>query len=218
MHRPWSLLVLALAASACDRPISTAPASRPGPLTDAVMNDRANASIPPPDGGFIPFDQMEPGAAERARSLLAAAERMPVPASVRARRERERRDPVRHAVSEGPLPGGAIAAVVRAPGSVPARLIVISSAAADDRAMFFADAALDRDEVSEPEPTGRRIGFVHADGRVEWRGTGDTEFRVLGLGIASSPGRHFIATIARAAESGPILDVPGLGLIRIAEP
>ena len=211
-HR-WPILVLVIAVSACDGPATTA-ATNPSPFPDAPMNQRADGPIPPPDGGFIPFEDLEPEVAARMGRMVAAAERTPGPASSRSRDAREQRDPVRFAVSDEPLPGGAVAAVVRTPGPGRGRLIVISRDATDDRAMFLADAALDREEESDAGTLRRRVVFVRADGGLN---TPDGAAEPLGVTVPAA-GRHFIATLMHAAESGSRVHVPGVGMVRIAEP
>lgn len=160
---------------------------------------------------FIRFEDMEPEQARRMRDLIARAERAREPASVKARRERNARHPVRYAVADERLPDGAVAAVVRDPHSVPARLVVISRDA-DDLALYLADAARDRDEAAIASPHGRRLVLVMADQRLIIKSEIGSEAGTLDLLIPNPPGRELTALLLRAAAGGHAIRIAGIGL------
>jgi hypothetical protein len=171
-----------------------------------------------PAGGahtrFVRFEDMDPEQAERMRDMIARAEKMPEPAPVRLRRERNELHPVQYAVAANPLPGGAVAAVVRDARSAPARLIVISRNA-DDLALYLADAALDQDEEAVPNPIARRLVLVAADRRIVTHAERGTEIGTLDATFPASPGRELTAPLIHAAERGRTLQVAGVGLVTL---
>jgi hypothetical protein len=171
-----------------------------------------------PAGGapnrFIRFEDMDPEEAGRMRDMIARAEKAPVPASVQARRERNKLQPVRYGLSDQPLPGGAVAAVLREPEPEPMRLVVISRRA-DDRALFMGDIALDRDEDAVAEPRGSRLILVAADGTVVTQTSAGSHPAQLDVSIPDSCSRELIAPFLRAAEATPPVFVPGIGSVRI---
>ncbi len=74
--------------------------------------------------------------------------------------------PLRIGFAEGPLPGGAVVAVVRDPAGVAKRAFIFSESTISSRAISLARITLSEDEFALPEISSRRVLFVTADQRV----------------------------------------------------
>ncbi|HEX8212224.1 MAG TPA: hypothetical protein VF584_18755 [Longimicrobium sp.] len=74
--------------------------------------------------------------------------------------------PLRIGFAEGPLPDGAVAAVVRDPTGVAKRAFIFSESTISSRAISLARIALDEDEFAHLEISSARVLFVTADQRV----------------------------------------------------
>ncbi|HEU4451509.1 MAG TPA: hypothetical protein VFR81_00575 [Longimicrobium sp.] len=182
---------------------------RPGSrsIAEGLMSNDPNESDLPHSARFVSFDEMDLEMAERMRGVAPAE---PAPGAVRPGRQ-----PAEYAVSDDPLPGGAVAAVVREAGANPVRLVVISGDQPADRALFLADVALDRDEEVAPEPDGRRLLLVGAGGEIVTHTAAGSVVGMLHLTVTSSRSRELIAPFLRAAEESPPAHVPGIGYVRI---
>jgi hypothetical protein len=73
---------------------------------------------------------------------------------------------LRFGFAEGPLPHGAVAAVVRDPDGLAKRAFIFSESAISARALSLARIVLNEDEYTLPEVASARVLFVTADQRV----------------------------------------------------
>ena len=143
-------------------------------------------------------------------------------AETRANRQHERDSsapgadahPVRLAVTSEELPAGAIAMVVRDPGSRTPRLLVFSEQSLDDAAFILADMALRRDERVHVGAGTRRVLLVARDQSV--RTADGAHLGELGLENVFGGSRHFTARLLDEARIRPETLVPGVGRVRLA--
>jgi hypothetical protein len=187
---------------------------QPHSVTEASMRGDSNERSRAHEAQFVAFDEMDPELAIRMEEMVSRVEDKPLPYASKLRRERNRSQPVRYGVSDQPLPGGAVAAVLREPEPAPMRLVVISPRA-DDRALFLGDIALDRDEDAVPEPEGSRLILIAEDGGVVMQARSGSDSAQLDVSIPDSCSRELISPFLHAAESSPPISVPGIGTVRI---
>lgn len=195
-----ALTLLALAACETARGIPT------GTAGGAAMQ---NGNNPVPDGGikFTRFEDMPPDLAAHIRRV------MNDPAEIaKADRAAEReRVPLPYALKSGPLPNGAIAAVLRNPNGEPRRALIFSESSFTYSALALARMALHRDESEVDEPTALRVLWVWPDQRVESGG----ESWNLNAHIGGGP-PGYVDDLLAAPRSAPVA-FPVVGTVRIIE-
>lgn len=202
-----------LIVSGCD----LQPTNMPQPLPAGSAMKDSDADLPSMRNRFVRFEDMEPEQARRAREILARAEARAEDPAVRRRRALNETHPVRHAVSDGALPAGAVAVVIRDPASEWPRVVVLSRHSATDEALALADAALERDERAVPEPAGRRVLRVGWDRHVTTEAPTEVERTLLDLRHPHPTERWLMTPLLNAAERNPAVHIDGVGTVRFAE-
>jgi hypothetical protein len=199
--------------SGCERqPVQTRipPATVSDGMSDAAGRGRAAG----PGVRYLGPEELDPGIRESTGAVRARnADRMAREAA--SRPEAWRNVPLTLALTDEPLPAGALAALVRDPAGRGSRLLVFSRESLDDEAFILADLAMRRDEIANPSLPGRRILFVTRDQRVlNERGT--EEARTSLRNLPGGPGA-FAARLLAARSEGELV-VPGVGKVTVLAP
>jgi hypothetical protein len=118
------------------------------------------------------------------------------------------------ALVEGAFAAGEVAQMVREPASDHRGIVVLSSGALDDRALFLGTAALDLDESVAPTVTTRRVLHVSADGRVTDDGgryVGSVDLTLLPEDRTSD----ILQVLRERASAESNIEIPRLGRARL---
>lgn len=114
----------------------------------------------------IPQSELGPDFAQHLRELEKSPENRRVEQTVERLAQIARDAPLRIGFAEGPLPDGAVAAVVRDPTGMAKRAFIFSESTISSRAVSLARITLNEDEFAVPEISSTRVLFVTADQRV----------------------------------------------------
>jgi hypothetical protein len=170
--------------------------------------DEASSRSP---NGFVPFEHMSPVEAQRMRDLIARA------AADDAREIRPRKPAPRYGIAASMFPAGVAAVVIR-PERGDGPVVVFSPESVDDDALALADAALARDRLAVPDPSGVRVLHVARDGSVDVRAHERASERFqLDIVLHRPGGRDLTAPLVRAAGRAASIHVEGFGQVRFPE-
>jgi diadenosine tetraphosphate (Ap4A) HIT family hydrolase len=202
MHRFAPFLFAVVLISACDAVRHTAP-STASPEAIMKSGERPSSDEAPQ---WIRREDVDPDIARRIQEHMASPEFI----HQAERSERlARTAPVVLGFSSTPLPGGAVAVVIRDPGAHHQRLLVFFEQSVTDHAISLGRLALMQDEEQLPEPGARRVLFVGTGQQVEIAG------KVRQMHFHVSPtDRGDARALLTLPRSAPIA-IPEVGNVRI---
>jgi len=159
----------------------------------------------------IPVSELGADFAQHLRDLENSPEYQRSERAAERRAQIAKDAPLRFGFAEGPLPDGAVAAVVRDPTGVAKRAFIFSESTISSRAISLARITLDEDELAEPEISTRRVLFVTADQRVRpGSQTRQMNYTIPDRGPAE-------ATYLRRAKRTAVVQIPEIGRARMLE-